>query len=165
MLFHTMGFTGKNPLASWRMGETECCIAAMCALTKNVPTIRLPLSHTKQQGHMKPSDKISTQLPPRVADGFMGRVDEVEKLLQAIANTQRVKILTTLKTGERSVGALAEELNMSDSVTSQHLKKLKDARLVSSRRNGKERYYLVTENRKSQAVFYALDAIVEGISI
>ena len=79
MLFHTMGFTGKNPLASWRMGETECCIAAMCALTKNVPTIRLPLRHTKQQGHMKPSDKISTQLPPRVADGFMARVDEVEK--------------------------------------------------------------------------------------
>lgn len=114
---------------------------------------------------MKPSVNTSTQLPPRADLGFNGHVDEVEKLLQAIANTQRVKILTTLKTGERSVGALAEELSMSNSVTSQHLKKLKGARLVSSRRKGKARYYSVTVNRRSQAVFYALDAIVQGVCI
>lgn len=50
-------------------------------------------------------------------------------------------MLVLLKQGERAAGALAEPFGMSLPAISQHLKVLRDADLVSERREGRQRIY------------------------
>lgn len=62
-------------------------------------------------------------------------------ILSAMANAARMSILTTLLTGEISVGALSVQVGLSQSALSQHLSKLRGAGLVSSRREAQTIYY------------------------
>jgi DNA-binding transcriptional ArsR family regulator len=62
-------------------------------------------------------------------------------VFHAIAHPARRTILTLLKGGERPAGKLAESFGVSFAAVSQHLKVLKDADLVSERREGRQRIY------------------------
>ena len=62
---------------------------------------------------------------------------------QAVAEETRFAILRLLNDGERCVCELQAELNAAQSRLSFHLKKLKDAGLVSDRRDGRWVYYSV----------------------
>jgi len=59
------------------------------------------------------------------------------------SNARRVQILWALMERELSVGAIAEEVGSSLQNVSQHLSKMKDYSLVSSRRDGQTIYYRV----------------------
>ena len=67
--------------------------------------------------------------------------DRAEALLKALANRNRLMILCTLVEGERSVGALAQALDVRESVISQHLALLRRDGLVSGRRDGQTIHY------------------------
>jgi DNA-binding transcriptional ArsR family regulator len=56
-------------------------------------------------------------------------------LLKAMANKQRLLILCHLAEGEKSVGALREEIGLSQSALSQHLAILRRDKLVETRRS------------------------------
>ena len=56
-------------------------------------------------------------------------------LLKAMANKQRLLILCHLAEGEKSVGALQEEIGLSQSALSQHLAILRRDKLVETRRS------------------------------
>jgi DNA-binding transcriptional ArsR family regulator len=62
-------------------------------------------------------------------------------VFHAIAHPARRKILHVLHDGERSAGDLAGPFGVSFSAVSQHLKILKEAQLVSERREGRQRVY------------------------
>jgi DNA-binding transcriptional ArsR family regulator len=62
-------------------------------------------------------------------------------VFHAIAHPARRAILTELRNGEQSAGALAAPFAVSAAAISQHLKVLKDADLVSERRDGRQRLY------------------------
>jgi DNA-binding transcriptional ArsR family regulator len=62
-------------------------------------------------------------------------------VFHAIAHPARRTILILLKKGERPASELAEPFGISFSAISQHLKILKDADLVSERRDGRKRIY------------------------
>lgn len=62
--------------------------------------------------------------------------DEFARVAKALASGRRAEIIDVLANGERSVEALAGELEMSIANASQHLQILRRAGLVSSRRNG-----------------------------
>jgi DNA-binding transcriptional ArsR family regulator len=62
-------------------------------------------------------------------------------VFHAIAHPARRKILSTLRHGEKPASALAEPFGMSFPAVSQHLKVLRDAALVSERRDGRQRLY------------------------
>lgn len=63
-------------------------------------------------------------------------------ILTAMANCSRIAILSILmQGGEISVGALAEEVSLSQSALSQHLAKLRGAGLVRTRREAQTVYY------------------------
>lgn len=62
-----------------------------------------------------------------------------------LADPKRVKILWALLQGETSVTALAELVQISPNVVSQHLAKLRLAGLVDSRREGTFIYYSATD--------------------
>jgi len=64
-------------------------------------------------------------------------------LLRALANEHRLLILCQLAGGERGAGELVDAIALSQSAVSQHLARLRQDGLVSTRREG-------------QAIFYAL---------
>jgi DNA-binding transcriptional ArsR family regulator len=65
----------------------------------------------------------------------------VEAALKAIAAPRRREILTLVRDGELSAGAIAAHFDVSRPAVSQHLTVLKEAGLVSERRNGTRRLY------------------------
>jgi len=62
--------------------------------------------------------------------------------LKAIAEPRRRQILELVRDGELSAGRIAEHFDVTRSAISQHLGVLKEAGLVSERRNGTQRLYL-----------------------
>lgn len=80
-------------------------------------------------------------------------------ILSAMSNSKRLEILTCLSEGESSVNALAERVGLSQSALSQHLAKLRRARLVSSRRESQTIYYSV-DSPAVAAVLDALDSVL-----
>ena len=62
-------------------------------------------------------------------------------VFHAIAHPARRVILRVLKEGERSAGDLARPFGVSFAAISQHLKILRDAELVTERREGRQRIY------------------------
>lgn len=66
-----------------------------------------------------------------------------ELALAALADPTRRQVFELLRSGPRSVGALAEKLPVSRPAVSQHLKVLKAARLVADRAEGTRRVYSI----------------------
>jgi DNA-binding transcriptional ArsR family regulator len=62
-------------------------------------------------------------------------------VLDALGDSTRRAIFDRLRAGPRSVGELAEGLPVSRPAVSQHLRVLKEAGLVSERREGTRRIY------------------------
>src|SRR6266511_25014 len=65
----------------------------------------------------------------------------MEAALKAIAAPRRRQILTLVRDGELSAGEIATHFAVTRPAVSQHLNVLKEAGLVSERRNGTRRLY------------------------
>ena len=80
------------------------------------------------------------------------------QLLQALAEPTRFNILRRLHKGERCVCELTDALDAAQSRLSFHLKVLKDAGLVTDRREGRWMYYTINPDglHKSEEVIQAL---------
>jgi len=65
----------------------------------------------------------------------------MEAALRAIAAPRRRQILTLVRDGELSAGEIAAHFDVTRPAVSQHLNVLKEAGLVSERRNGTRRFY------------------------
>jgi DNA-binding transcriptional ArsR family regulator len=75
------------------------------------------------------------------------RTEEVSELLKAVANSHRLLILCELNNGERSVSALEAVVPLSQSALSQHLGKLRDLGVVTTRRESQSIYYSLADPR------------------
>jgi DNA-binding transcriptional ArsR family regulator len=73
-------------------------------------------------------------------------------LLKALADPTRLGILQSLREGESTPGALAARLEMSQPAVSNHLRILRDAALVRSRRHGQMRLYSLEVDRLHEAI-------------
>jgi DNA-binding transcriptional ArsR family regulator len=71
-------------------------------------------------------------------------------ILKALANPVRLQLLTCLSKGPRNVTQLISNCGLSQSAVSQHLEKLRQAGLVSSRRDGKEIFYQLTSKKTAK---------------
>jgi len=69
------------------------------------------------------------------------KADEVSRLLTAMANAKRLMVLCNLLHGEKSVGQLAEIVDLSQAALSQHLGKMRALCLVETRRDGQTIFY------------------------
>jgi len=65
----------------------------------------------------------------------------MESALKALADPGRRRILTLVRDEERSAGEIAAEFTVSWPAVSQHLRVLKEAGLVTERRDGARRLY------------------------
>ncbi len=67
------------------------------------------------------------------------REQEVTAIFRALADPTRRAILDRLRRGERPVGDIASEFAVSRPAVSKHLRILRQARLVSERKDGRQR--------------------------
>ena len=81
-------------------------------------------------------------------------VGQTAELLKIIAEENRLKILCTLKKGERCVCDIWQDLNISQNLASHHLKVLKEAGLIDSRKEGLNVHYSI--NKKAVNKFNSL---------
>ena len=69
------------------------------------------------------------------------------QLLKALADETRLQILEFLKDGEKCVCEIVPHIGTSQSNVSQHLRILRNANIVTDRREGRSIYYSVVDER------------------
>jgi len=79
--------------------------------------------------------------------------------LKLLADPTRLRILWALLHGEHSVGPLAEHVGAPAPSVSQHLAKLRLARLVQTRRDGNRIFYLADDDHVRRLVEEALSVV------
>ncbi len=81
-------------------------------------------------------------------------VGQTAELLKIVAEENRLKILCTLKKGERCACDIADGIGVPQNLASHHLKALKDNGLVGSRKEGLKVIYQI--NKKAMIKFNSL---------
>ncbi|PWS37673.1 transcriptional regulator [Falsiroseomonas bella] len=69
------------------------------------------------------------------------KAEEAARMLATLAHPKRLLALCHLLQGEVSVGRLAEMVALSPTALSQHLARMRDLRLVETRRDGQTVFY------------------------
>lgn len=115
----------SRPIAAKALAITRLPINAMRAN---------PMRETRTTGRRKRAEVIDS-------DAMRLHANEAAQLLKALANETRLMVLCLLAEGERSVGELNAELDLSQSALSQHLAVLRADGLVETRREAQTIYY------------------------
>jgi len=85
-------------------------------------------------------------------------VERASELLSVLSNPKRLEIFELIGQREWDVNSLAQKLNMSQSSLSQHLKKMRDLKVVSARRDAQTVYYS-SQNEGVATILAALTQI------
>ncbi len=83
-------------------------------------------------------------------------VDLAVEIFRMLADATRIKLLWILAAGEAPVGDLTDAVAKPQALVSQHLAKLRMARLVTTRRQGSHVFYQLANNHVSQLVADAI---------
>ena len=73
--------------------------------------------------------------------GTVARSSTTSDVFNAVAEARRREILDALMAGEKAVGAIVDDLSMSQPQVSKHLRVLSEVGLVSCRAEGRRRLY------------------------
>jgi ArsR family transcriptional regulator, virulence genes transcriptional regulator len=93
----------------------------------------------KARTRSKSPDPIESSL----ASQMDAQAETAAELLKAMASPQRLRVLCLLLDGERSVGQINEQVDLSQSALSQHLAVLRESHLVNTRRQAQTVFYSV----------------------
>lgn len=74
------------------------------------------------------------------------------EFLKSLSHENRLIILCHLSEGEKAVNELEDILSLPQAAVSQHLARLRDDRLVKTRREGRVVYYSVVDQRVKELV-------------
>ncbi len=83
-------------------------------------------------------------------------IEERARILRALGTESRMQIIEVLKEGPIDVGDLAERLGISQSAVSQHLRVLKELRIVSDQRHS----YFISYSINPQAFRWIEEAVM-----
>lgn len=83
-------------------------------------------------------------------------VELAVEIFSMLADATRVRIVLALRDGEQPVNSLAELLGKSPAAVSQHLAKLRLARVVTTRQDGTRIHYRLANEHVSQLVTDAI---------
>ncbi len=89
-------------------------------------------------------------------------IEDVSNLFKILGDTTRVKILFVLEQGPLCVGDIASCTDMTKYAVSHHLRLLRQAKLVKTRRSGKTIFYALDDEHVSQIFDCALAHVQEG---
>lgn len=90
--------------------------------------------------------------------------DRASSLMKTLGHKDRLMILCQLADGEKSVGEIADLLQISQSPLSQHLSRMRKEKLVDTRRQAQTIYYSLKSGEASRIVevLYELFCSAEG---
>ncbi len=88
-------------------------------------------------------------MPPRE---MASRAGEVATLLKTLAHPARLMLACTLAEAEYSVGELEETVGIHQPTLSQQLAVLREAGVVETRREAKQIFYRLTEEKAAQLI-------------
>ncbi len=89
---------------------------------------------------------------------------DIADFFKVFGEPTRLKILYMLEAGEASVNSISTSLGISQSVTSQHLKLLRVARLVRWRKDGKNVIYSLNDDHIARILSLGTEHYEETIS-
>jgi ArsR family transcriptional regulator, arsenate/arsenite/antimonite-responsive transcriptional repressor len=81
---------------------------------------------------------------------------------KALADPTRREILGLLRQGEMTAGALAEKFDMSKPSMSHHFAILREADLITSRREGQQIWYALNTTVVQDVMAWAIDLLSDG---
>ena len=109
-----------------------------------MPHYNLPHNHGQN------IEKVLNKMPS--AEGFK----DISFLFQQLGDPTRLRILWLLCHCEECVCNLASAVDMSAPAVSHHLRILKKSGIISSRRDGKEVYYSLSDTPQAKLLHHAL---------
>ena len=77
-------------------------------------------------------------------------------ILKAMANIKRLEILRLLSDSEKSVGAILENLDLTQSALSQHLAVLRKSGVLKTKRQAQQIFYML-EDEDIKKILYLLE--------
>ncbi len=83
--------------------------------------------------------------------------EELSKISSALSSAYRLEILEVLAQGQHSVEGIARQTGLSIANASQHLQKMKNARLVISEKKGKQSFYTLANDQVYQLLESLMD--------
>lgn len=110
--------------------------------------------HVLPHNHGQDIENIIEKLPDSSA------FQTVSELFKLLGDSSRIKIFWLLCHCEECVINLSAMMEMSSPAVSHHLKQLKTAGLIISRRDGKEVYYKAADNERTHTLHNMLEALV-----
>ncbi len=87
---------------------------------------------------------------------------ELADTFKMFSDSSRIKILYCMMENEMCVNHLAEKVDMTQSAVSHQLKTLKQARLIKSRKEGKEVYYTLDDEHIEKILNLVTEHIKEA---
>ncbi|MHC5537067.1 ArsR/SmtB family transcription factor [Singulisphaera rosea] len=105
-------------------------------------------------GRAKTTPKTPATKASKAQAAAAGRLKSAQKaamLLKQISDATRLQVILMLDEGEKHVGALSENLNMSQPAVSHHLALLRHGGIIVPRRQGKNNYYALSETGEELA--------------
>lgn len=102
--------------------------------------------------------KDTVTVASSLASQMDAQAETAAELLKAMASPQRLRVLCLLLDGERSVGQINEQVDLSQSALSQHLAVLRESNLVNTRRQAQTVFYSVAPG-PVQAIIQTLQAV------
>lgn len=89
--------------------------------------------------------------------------EQAVRMLRAIGDEGRLRLVEILSRHEACVGDIAETMGERVSTISERLRRLRDAGLVASRREGKHKYYSVADGHIAELVLNVLSHATEDV--
>jgi len=86
----------------------------------------------------------------------------MQKIWKALSDPTRRKILKLLKEGDMSAGEIAEHFNITKATLSHHLDILKNAELVTFRKDGQRIIYSLNTTVLEDILSFVIDLIEKG---
>lgn len=100
-------------------------------------------------------DRVSKVMPDEAA------LYDAAELLKVFGDSTRIRIIFVLCQSEMCVCDIAKLLGMTQSAISHQLRVLKQARLVSSRREGKTIFYSLCDAHVKTIFYHAMEHVME----
>lgn len=113
------------------------------------------MAKCKEHNHDEAVVRVKNEIP---TDELL---TDLGDLFKVFGDSTRIKILYSLFEEDLCVCAIADLLNMTQSAVSHQLKTLKDAKLVTNRREGKTIYYSLADDHVKTIIGMGYEHLTE----
>ena len=93
-----------------------------------------------------------SQVAQDLLEKLRGRLASVAFVVRSLSDENRLRILLTLSNGKKTVSKIVEEVDLSQSLVSHHLKELRRSLVVRIERKGLFVYYEIADQRVMEVI-------------